>query len=338
MKRKFTFLLFIGICSVADSFSQSYVPLPLQNCEWYFSAGSGTSNSSLMQTCLYNDNYKLYPNGDSIISGKRYIKIYMEWINGSGGAIAGPPCTPYSPPSATLSLAYGLRQDTLAKKVYIKPLSSSSPETILYDFNLVKNDTVKTANSTFGSIPPCGTTKYRIIDSVFYQAYSDGICRKTYRLIPYANCANFISFSYIIEGFGTDHTHTDMVVYTNNNFGGFGSGNMTTVSASTLVIGTTTLSKATNTCSQSVGIKEQKTNLDISLFPNPVKNKLVIQGLGSQLTQIELFSVLGQKQEIRVSDVEQTLVLDLENCPAGIYILRISAGGRSYSKKILKSD
>ena len=337
MNKKFTLLFFTVFICVVRMTSQVYVPMPLQNCVWYFSTGSGTSNSSLMQTCLYNDNYKLYPNGDSIISGKRYIKIYLEWLNGSGGAIAGPPCTPYSPPSTTLTLAYGLRQDTLSRKIYIKSLSSSNPETILYDFNLVKNDTVKTSNTTFSSIPPCGTTKYRVIDSVFYQAYSDGICRKTYRLIPYANCANFNSFSYIIEGFGTDHTHTDLVVYTNNNFGGFGTGNMTSVSASTLVIGTSTLSKVTNTCSQSVGINDV-INISYTIYPNPFQDIIRIENFADKDAEIEITSLIGQKINFSVERRENSTLINTKNALSGIYFLNIKSGEHLYSQKIIKIE
>lgn len=104
MRRKFTLLVLSALFIHVNFFSQTYVPLPLQNCSWYYSRSSGTSNSSLMQTCVYNDNYKLYPNGDTILSGKRYIKMYQLWLGGGGGVLGGgPPCTPYSPPASTLT-------------------------------------------------------------------------------------------------------------------------------------------------------------------------------------------------------------------------------------------
>lgn len=214
--------------------------------------------------------------------------------------------------------------------------SGTNPELLLYDFNLLKNDTVKTMNCDFGSIPPCATSRFRVIDSIFYQAYNDGICRKTYKLKPYPNCANFTTFSYIIEGFGTEITLIDKITSTNNNFGGFGMGSMTNVSSSTLVINTTTLSTITNTCSQTVGVSENVlTNL--KTYPNPANEKIMIENANNYpITSIELITVLGEKQNLQISHEGGKIIMNTSNLPDGIYFLHLRSNNSDIYKRIIK--
>ncbi len=317
-------------------FSQTYVPLPLQNCSWFYSKAWGTSNSGLMQTCMYNENHRLYPNGDTLISGKHYIKIYDTYLSGSGGNVGtSTGCSTYTPPPTTLSCTYGLRQDTLGKKIYMKTFGGGA-ETLLYDFNLVKKDTVKTFIGDFGGIPPCGTTRYRVIDTVYYQAYSDGICRKTYKLKPYINCANFGTFTYIIEGFGTEYQLIDKFVGTNSNFGGFGSGSFTAYNTSTLVINTTTLAIVTNTCSQTVGIAENNIS-PIKIYPNPTNDKIIIENPENKdFYLIELISITGEKLSVPYLKENQKIILNTNEIPAGVYIIHINSTQHENYRRIIK--
>ena len=332
MIKKFTaLLLFFLFFSL--SFSQTYVPLPLQNCSWYYSKIVLGSNPCLTQTCNYYEDYRLYPNGDTLISGKHYIKIYVSYLGGGANAGNNVGCAAFTPTAPILSCPYGLRQDTLGRKIYMFQFGGGS-ETLLYDFNLVKNDTVKTYIGDFGGIPPCGTTRYRVIDSVYYQAYNDGICRKTYKLKPFVNCANFTTFTYLIEGFGTECTLTDKFVSTNSFFG---CNNVTSgFTYSKLVVNTFTLATVTNTCSQTLGIAVN-TISPIKIYPNPANDKIIIENPENKdFSLIELISITGEKLSLPYLKENQKIILNTNEIPDGVYIIHISSSQLENYRRIIK--
>jgi hypothetical protein len=78
--------------------------------------------------------------------------------------------------------------------------------------------------------------------------------------------------------------------------------------------------------SGNVGLKENKTMLSsLSLYPNPVKNKLVVNdpsGIGQPL---RLYNTLGQM--VLETTIYQEQELDLSPLPAGLYYLEAGNGG-----------
>ena len=79
-----------------------------------------------------------------------------------------------------------------------------------------------------------------------------------------------------------------------------------------------------------------ETPLNITLFPNPTSDILTVKGDPAELRQLAVTNSFGQLQVMdrgvrRVSDTH--VVLDLQNLPAGIYILRTATGGKVFRKQ-----
>ena len=180
--------------------AQSYVPMPMQNCYWQMShtnfCSQSTGTPAISSSNLV---YKVYPNSDTIIGTIKYVKFYSQVLTYT----VSPSCSI----SGNIGNGYwgAVRQDTAGKKIYlIKP--SQTLENLLYNFNYVKGDTVKTILGYYSSTPP-GNIPYRIVDSIYYQSYTDGICRKTFRQKLYQyNAGTYIwtQHDYFVEGIGNE--------------------------------------------------------------------------------------------------------------------------------------
>lgn len=294
--------------------AQTYVPMPMQNCYWqithgsYCSVASGTPPVSFSQEI-----YKVSPQNDTIIATKRYIKMYSQIVSSSinfNCSISG----------ITSGYWGAVRQDTLGKKIYyVYP--NQTIESLLYNFNYNKGDSVKTLLGSYLSPPyPLGVDRYRVVDSVFYQSYSDGICRKTFRMKSYM--LNFgytmTESSYFIEGIGNDaglDQKTKSVSSSIPNVSITGEG-----WSSFLVINNATISAVTtNTCQQDVGLKENTFLNRLKIFPNPAHDKISIQidNYGTEHISVVIYDLLGN--EILRS---QSLIIRIEHFTPGSYIIK----------------
>ena len=79
----------------------------------------------------------------------------------------------------------------------------------------------------------------------------------------------------------------------------------------------------------------------LMVFPNPVENICTIKNPDNAIHKVELFSTLGNRDEIIpqsfLKNGKEELTFDTSNLPAGIYFLRaITVSGKSFSAKILK--
>ncbi|MBK7667712.1 MAG: T9SS type A sorting domain-containing protein [Sphingobacteriaceae bacterium] len=126
------------------------------------------------------------------------------------------------------------------------------------------------------SPPPPSGDLYRIVDSIYYEAYSDGICRKTFRLKPYVVNISFqyVGYTYFTEGIGNDVglgetvlsiIHSDFNSYSGEHWSSFLTINSSTISAVT-----------TNTCSQTLGLKNNYYKNVIEIYPNPAHNEITL--------------------------------------------------------------
>ncbi len=76
---------------------------------------------------------------------------------------------------------------------------------------------------------------------------------------------------------------------------------------------------------------EKKNNNNISVFPNPVKSSITVMTDTGSLGDLELFNITGEIVFITYSG-SNTIKLNIEDLPKGIYILKTKTG----IKKILK--
>ena len=84
------------------------------------------------------------------------------------------------------------------------------------------------------------------------------------------------------------------------------------------------------TCS-SLGIDDQN-QLDISIYPNPVIDKLFIQGL-SNPTKISVYNILGKLVLSKTTSSE----INVDNLQNGIYILKIVDEQKEIVRKFIKN-
>jgi hypothetical protein len=87
------------------------------------------------------------------------------------------------------------------------------------------------------------------------------------------------------------------------------------------------------------GVKENKFNADVKLFPNPANDKLVISVSNSKSTkgQVEIFDVTGKKiKSLNEVDFSSSLPIDIADLPKGQYIIKLITSEGIISRKFLK--
>ena len=75
--------------------------------------------------------------------------------------------------------------------------------------------------------------------------------------------------------------------------------------------------------------------LPVSVYPNPVKNTLIVKAISNQPISVVLTSISGSMLMSKVSESSETTV-DMDKYPAGIYLLTIKSGGKTANQKIIK--
>lgn len=287
--------------------------MPMQNCYWQMTHSNFCSQSTptpAVSSSLFE--YKVYPNSDTIISTKKYVKFYAQVVTNT----ISPSCSL----AGGVSTGYwgAVRQDTTGKKIYLI-YPSQTNENLLYDFNYIKGDTVKTILGYYASPPP-GNIPYRIIDSTYYRLYTDGICRKTFRLKTYQyNGGGYIwtQHNYFTEGIGNEVglnernyliTTSSVNSSTQEQWGSF------------LTINNFTISPAsTNTCAQNVGIKTNYFNNELKVFPNPAQTDITVTLTNpkSDNYYIAIFDLIGNEV---LKSYSKTIKVD--QLSSGAYIIK----------------
>ncbi|MFV0571419.1 MAG: endonuclease [Xanthomarina gelatinilytica] len=72
----------------------------------------------------------------------------------------------------------------------------------------------------------------------------------------------------------------------------------------------------------------------ISVYPNPVSNQLNIQLQHSKETQIDIYNILGKR--VFTKTINQSQSIQLDNLNSGVYILKLTQGNTTISKKLIK--
>ena len=81
------------------------------------------------------------------------------------------------------------------------------------------------------------------------------------------------------------------------------------------------------------GIEEDETSLFVSVFPNPAKGKVLIEGL--EPTEVQVYNSLGQL----VTTVRNSNGVNVSGLPDGVYLLRIKdADGRNYTARVMVKE
>ena len=89
----------------------------------------------------------------------------------------------------------------------------------------------------------------------------------------------------------------------------------------------------TYTCYSGLSTGEYNIN-SVKLHPNPVNNNLTVDLKSNIDTDIEIFDILG-KQVIKKA-INKTSTLNLQALKTGIYIIKITQGNSTITKKLVK--
>ncbi len=85
-----------------------------------------------------------------------------------------------------------------------------------------------------------------------------------------------------------------------------------------------------NTCSYPYDAVEENKDSEIALYPNPVRDRVVIEGI--EVAEVEVYNTLGQM----VKTIQGTNEISVADLPQGVYLLRIAdAEGKDYTNKIM---
>jgi hypothetical protein len=76
-------------------------------------------------------------------------------------------------------------------------------------------------------------------------------------------------------------------------------------------------------CAGTIGIKEnENSKATIQVFPNPAKGEFTITNYELQITNVELYDVLGKKVTSHTSYRTPHTTVNISHLPAGIYFYR----------------
>lgn len=299
MRRTFTvFILLISIYS--HSQNNDLNPNSRWNC-WDLDGAS---------SCRATYNYNLYFNGDSIINGNQYFKLYKvgykDYIVYPGGCIG---------PRQYYHYFYTLVRYH-QNKLYIKDNFS---EQLFIDYNLQIGDSIKNVGFTTG-IP----LKINRIDSV-------NINGNYLKRFFFQSTVNALDTGYVIEKIGSNHgfiseftpwfeSYKELICYSENNV--------------TLY----TDPNSNHNCELTLNINETNNESNIfSLHPNPASNSFSIKINGNQSTpkNIIITNYLG---EIILEEPykEHNFNFSISHLPNGIYFVLIETASGTSVKKIIK--
>ena len=321
MKRIIILLVFISFAKI--NAAQLYQPFPTNSAVWR------QSSANWNYPDYYQRDYNYYIQGDTVLSGNTYHKIYKTELDSYYiiSSPTGPFVLNYGPNMVDSNKYIGAIREDLSKRVYFFPDSSTiSPEILLYDFNLNVGDTLPYSYNN--SVYFLGQNVVSGIDSVKVGMQY----HKQFR-ISAPGYPNYVS---IIEGVGSTFGLLEMFIDPfewSDNLICF-SYNGQNVWADSLGHPPTYI-PANCSLPSPVGINEHSRESSISVFPNPTIGIITIKTSFSEKTTIEISDVLGKKiVQTTFSSSENSI--NLNQFPKGVYFLKATSGNKnSTTQKIV---
>ncbi len=288
MKKLFTFIILLASTA---TFAQNYYPLVRPNLLWQVMHGYTAT------ICYFEYGHQSYLQGDTVVSGFTYLKVHSNPII---SLIGNPFCPPYVVNGNSPTCCGLMREDTIARKVFVYNYTINSDE-LLYDFNLVAGDTLN-------SISGMGL----IVDSVSTISLPNIGVRKIFYLnsgknyIESLGGSNGIGFP-LIDPLG--YIYAPICISENNIpiWGG---------------------------CFGTVGINENLLESKM-VYPNPFVNEISIKASNAEVTEIILYN--GISNEIFRQSFSNSTTINTENLVSGIYVYKmINKSGLSSFGKLVK--
>jgi hypothetical protein len=300
MRKIFVLFLMLIFCTISYSQETNYVPFPTANANWM----------SLIKNILTTNYWKLdlvYKIGenDTIIDNVTYHTLYTN-------------TPPYSYHSS-------FRESD--KKIYVR-FPDKTDDLLLYDFNLNVGDTM-----------------FYFFEDNFLHTYehhkkvlatgtiqlSNGETRRTMTLtsIPYP----YVEDEIWVEGIGSitrNGLFNPMVTVTLSNGEIF--------KFAFHCVNEQVLFQDTDCpyceCNYALSLNENLIN-SLDIFPNPFTDQFSIASDDHFILSVEIYNAIGMQIKSEPID-NYSGMIHLENCPSGLYYLRINFENGSITRKILK--
>jgi hypothetical protein len=302
-------ILYIFIVFSAKAMAQNNQLL--QNAKWHASRYAKYSGSS----CYWRRDYNQYFNGDTLINGNQYYKLFETGthLDQPGGQQGICPNLYYS---YTQNSSILVRYDQ--KKLLIWS-STNNQEEVFLDYNLHVGDTI----TNVGFSKPYGMNlkiPVTSIDSVLVNG--------TYLKRFYYEGA--MGSKYVIERIGSIQGFLETYSYD------FESGsNLTCYSENQITLYNEPSSS--NSCDITLVLNETNFKQEnISIFPNPASDELkVITKNGEQIIKVQIKNYLGQLITT-FNQPDSLYSYDISSLKSGIYLIIIETSIGNVSKKIVK--
>jgi hypothetical protein len=309
-------LILISYLWFVNGFAQSYKPFPESNAYWIEEHGWLHTTAA----CGFNyDNCTnpVYFGNDTTINSVIYHTLIYRQVC-SAQYIGSPPPPPwcewytyYNVPPGIFAL---IRQDTLAKKVFIYDMAANQ-DTLLYDFNLsVGSPLPYTYNN-----PNYPNVIVISIDSI---SLSDGY-HKRYKL----DIGVSLDSAAIIEGIGSTFGLLTPLV------GHFENGDAILCFSQNNV---TIYPNASASCDLTVGVPSEKHEEVLTIYPNPAQNFIHIQNHFASPLQITVLSVYGTIVYKTTLAKDAAVKIDLSDLSAGMYLVTALSDKNLVSRTIIK--
>ena len=264
--------------------------------------------------CLTETKATYELNGQTIINGLVYNRLwhyerYYEYCTGNSG---------------TDTTTFYIRQDVAVKKVWIY-LPSTNSDTILYDFNLQVGDTLNQREYwAINFLPP----DYWIVSSID-SILIDGNYRKQFHYSTTLDTTSSCS-SAMIEGIGADHGFINLPKTCFEYWASL----IKSYQNGILLYGDS--SPFNYACHDfTTGVTEIKLKESISIFPNPVTDKLNVTVNNNEVSEIILYDIA--LRELLQEKFTNSISLNTEPLAKGLYIYEVrNKNGLCKKGKVVK--
>ena len=302
MKNIFLLTLFYGVffTSTSQPYHKLIRPGTYWDCSWAYNPTGGPGCATTIDRIFFT-------NADTLLEGITY-KISYAFPMHSDPPNPGQ-CPPYAIDNVIVDFKTYIREDTIARKVYIYyPIFNYPSDQILYDFALQPGDSLK---STYQ-----GNHVVTTVDSVMLLT---GEFRKRFIYVVSTWWSG-----YYVEGVGGSQG-LFTPIFTSESYGVF------------LCLKENNVNLWGSSCnSWFVNVSDH----DISrptIYPNPASGKTTIDFKMESpvLKNIELTDIMNVKL-LEVETHDNKVMIDMENYSPGIYVVKIIMNNLTYIKKVCK--
>ncbi len=294
-------LLLIATLTALSTKAQTsvYHPFPDSNAVW---------NIHFTGSCMIGTDeefYSIFLSGDTLINSETYHKFFTPFVQ----SFLSGSCT------VTNLTGYkgAIRQDTLAKKVFYIPPTSST-EQLLYDYNLQIGDTVKGFLESFAlSQDTVYSIDSVLVGSNYYKRWNINTCYNIYIIEGIGSTYGLLQLS---PGCATDFPDYSINCFEQNGI--------------TLYPGTATNCQIITSVNSTAPISNQ-----VKVFPNPSNGSFSVNfDQPINISEIQLTDLLGNIVFRQPSNNQKKI--DIDNLPSGTYILTvIDKENKTTNRKII---